>query len=228
MSDIESESLGVQEQDTHPTGIGRRRLLRAGLVATPVVLTFSGRSAMAQTRDCQGTGLSLPTWNSICPNGQFIGSSHHTLTTGRLGKSPGYWKPNPNGRTFQTPYAWPIAPFTTITTKGNKTYDWIQSSYWTYKQIARDAAGWATGDKYKAIFTTSSDQRSFSRILLDDSGTLEWHLCAAYLNALALPPGAYVMTAAEVIYLAAHGYLVPGGSSLTTGQMKAFLAQTWA
>lgn len=227
MSDIESDSPGVQDQDAQPAGIGRRRLLRAGLAATPVVLSLSGRSAMAQTQDCQGVGLSLATWNSICPNGQFIGSSHHTLTTSSLGKSPSYWKPTPNGQTFQSPYRWSIAPFSRIKNTEHTTYVWDSAKCWTYKNIASDAAGWATGQKYNGIFTTSSDQRSFSRILVDDNGTLEWHLCAAYLNALALP-GIYVMTPAEVIYLAAHGYLVPGGSSLTTGQMKAFLAQTWA
>lgn len=226
MSDIESESLGGQEQDAQSAGIGRRRLLRAGLAATPVVLTLSGRSAMAQTAGC--AGLSELTWRSICPDGQLIASSHQaSVHSSRLGRSPGYWKPNPDGQTFQSPYPWPISPFTTIKTTRDRTYSWEPTNYLTYKKIAPDADGWATGTKYNTIFTTSSDQRSFSRILLDGNGTLEWHLCAAYLNARALP-GIYVMTPAEVIYLAAHGTVVPGGSSLTTGQMKAFIAQTWA
>jgi hypothetical protein len=225
MSHIKSELPPLQAEGIQQGCIGRRRLLRAGLAATPVVLAVSGRSAMAQTNGC--VGLSLATWNSVCPNGAFIGSSHHTLTSSRLGLSPGYWKPNPNGQTFQRPYAWPIPPFIKIKTTDNQTYDWNSGNCWSYKKIASDAAGWATGEKYNAIFTQSSEQRSFSRILLDDNGSLEWHLCAAYLNAKAMP-GVYVMTPAEVVFFAAHGYLVPGGNPLTTGQMKAFLSQTWA
>lgn len=47
MSDIQSESQHVRKGAEHG-GIGRRRLLRAGLAATPVVLTVGSRSALAQ------------------------------------------------------------------------------------------------------------------------------------------------------------------------------------
>lgn len=259
MSDIKSESPHLQAEGVQQGGIGRRRLLRAGLAAAPVVLAVSGRSAMAA--ECPtGLGLSLATMTSINPSGDgvnCIASSHtHTASSSSLGKSPSYWKPNPKGKTFQPPYPWPVAPFDTITTeehkshsveqksdkterKANKTegksdktetmtYRWNPGDYLYYKDIAKDADGWDTGAKYNHIFRGSSDSRSFSRILLDDNGSLAWHFCAAYLNAAAMAAGTYVMTKEEVVLLADNGNLVRGGNPLTDWQIKAFLSQTWA
>lgn len=227
MTDIKSELPPLPTEGVQHGFIGRRRLLRVGLAATPVVLTLSGRSAMAQVQDCPGVGgLSLPTWNSICPGGAFIGSSHHTLTTGRLGLSPDHWTPTAVGPTFKAPYEWPVSPFESIRIKG-QDYGWEPSKYLSYNNIGSADKCWKTGTKYNAIFTKSSNGHSFSRILLDAKDSLEGHLCAAYLNAKAMP-GVYVMTPAEVISLAGFGYLVPGGKPLTNGQIKAFLGQTWA
>jgi hypothetical protein len=255
MSDIQSESQHERKGSEHG-GIGRRRLLRAGLAAAPVVLAVSGRSAMAAA--CP-PGLSGPTMTSINPSGDgvnCIASSHtHTASSSRLGLSPDYWKPNPEGRTFQPPYSWPIAPFKTITTQGNKTYSfeqgqglfdqgsrkteresnssegttytWNPTNYLEYRGIPQNADGWDTGTKYNAIFTSSFERRSFSRILLEANGSLEWHFCAAYLNAAAMP-GTYVLSIQDVLEIASTGRLVPGGSQLTDGQIKAFLSQTWS
>lgn len=234
MSEIKSESPNFQAEGFQHVGIARRHLLRAGLAATPVLLAVSGRSAMAQTA-CP-VGLSEMTLMSVCPEGEFIGTSGAPVASSFVGRSPGYWKPNSQGQTFQPPYRWPVAPFTTIemTVQKNsksvdtvKTVSWDPNKFTEYKGIARDAAGWATGMKYNAVFAGSFETRSFSRILLDSNGSLEWHLCAAYLNAAALP-GKYVLTTDEVKYLAAHGTSTPGGTPLTTGQIKAFLSQTWA
>lgn len=233
MNEIKSESPHLlQAEGFQHVGIARRRLLRASLAATPVLLAVSGRSAMAQTT-CPG-GLSEMTMRSVCPDGEFIGTSHTHVSNGFVGKSPGYWRPNPEGQTFQPPYPWPIAPFTTIEMKKNfrsvetvETVNWDPNQYEQYKGIASDAVGWATGMRYNAIFAGSFETRSFSRILLDSSGSLEWHLCAAYLNAAAMP-GKYVLTTDEVKNLAAYGTSVPGGSPLRNEQIKAFLSQTWA
>jgi hypothetical protein len=233
MSDIKFESPGLEGASLEQAKFGRRRLVRAALAATPVVLALSGRSAMAAS--CQG--LTLPTLMSVCPDGVWIGSSHHTLISGRLGMSPDFWKPRSEGQTFQSPYAWPVAPFVTIemavkkngnTFENGKTVKWDASEYTQYRDIASDATGWSTGLKYSAVFAGSSEQRSFSRILLDDNSSLVWHVCVAYLNAAAMPRGTYVMTKEEVVSLVAKGFLGPGGIPLTDGQVKAFLSQTWA
>lgn len=226
MSEFKSESPHLQAEGVQPSGIGRRRLLRAGLAATPVVLAVSGRSAMAQTA-CP-TGLSGPTFASINPSGDgvtCITSSHtHTVSSNsRLGLSPGYWKPNPEGQTFQPPYPWPIPPFTRI-----RRQTWNPTIYLSYRNIASNDDCWKSGRKYNSVFVGSSDSRSFSRILLDDNGSTAWHFCAAYLNAAAMPAGTYAITVEEVLSIAATGRLMPGGNQLTDGQIKAFLAQTWA
>src|SRR5450830_1278605 len=220
MSDIKSESPYPQSEGIQKGCIGRRRLLRAGLAATPVVLAVSGRSAMAAA--CPAS-MTLSTMNSLDPdvNGVCIESSHHPLSSITLGKSPVYWKPNPNGQTFQPPYRWPLAPFTDIkTSDGKKTFHWSTCNYLSCSTISSDAAGWMSGTIYKAIFIGDSETRSFSRILLDDSGSLKGHLCAAYLNALAMLPGTYAMTPDEVVFLASSRCLVPGGKQLLDSQMK--------
>lgn len=255
MSDIQSDSQHERKGSEHG-GIGRRRLLRAGLAAAPVVLAVSGRSAMAAAA-CP-LNMSGPTAASLDPDhdGNCIYSSHHAVNNKALGRSPGFWKPNPEDRTFQPPYPWPIAPFDTITTQRNKTYSfeqglglffdqgsrkterksdrtqgttytWNPNDYLQYKGIPQNADGWDTGTKYNAIFASSFERRSFSRILLEENGSLEWHFCAAYLNAAAMP-GSYVLSIQEVLEIASTGRLVPGGSQLTDGQIKAFLSQTWS
>lgn len=225
MSDFRSESPHLQAEGVQPSGIGRRRLLRAGLAATPVILAVSGRSAMAQS--CP-TGLSPLTFASINPSGDgvtCITSSHaHTVSsTSSLGLSPRYWKPITEGQTFMPPYPWPIPPFTTV---GNQ--NWDPALYLSYNNIGSNNECWMSGRTYNNVFAGSSDGRSFSRILLDDSESTASHFCAAYLNAVAMPAGTYAVTVEEVLSIAATGRLVPGGNQLTDGQIRAFLAQTWA
>lgn len=208
------------------SGLARRRLMRAGMAAVPVVLTLSGRSAMA-TGNC-AAGLSPMAWNSVAPGGTCVGSSH-TVHGNPLGQSPVYWKPNANGQTFQPPYPWPVAPFDTINTllpnglRGNVA--WRSNAYLTYEGVASNDPGFANGAKFNAVF--GGDSRSFSRILLDETGSsLEWHFCAAYLNVLAMG-GTYAVTLAELQALYTYGTLVTGGAVLTSSNIKTFLAQTW-
>lgn len=226
MSDIELESPPVDEP-TQLTGVGRRRLLRAGVAAAPVMLALSGRSAMAAT--CPPT-MSAPTQRSLDPGmtENCIVSSHHPETAGsaRPGFAPAFWTPKPVGQTFQPPYPWSVSPFTKLTI-ARKSYSWNPSSYLYYKDIASNDPCWATGVKFNNVFTSSFDKRSFSRILLDDAGSLNGHFCAAYLNARAMS-GAYAMTVKEVLTIASTWCLVPGSPVLSEGQLKAFLSQTWA
>ena len=225
MSDIETnlpDSRDVAER----TCMGRRRLLQVGLAATPVVLAVSGRSAMAAP--CFSPPMSAAVYASlnIAGTNECVASSHHPVSSFTAGRSPGFWTPNPIGQTFQPPYAWTISPFTKIKTISGSTCTWNAGSYLTYKDLPKDATGWSTGTRYNALFKESFDRRSFSRILLDDNGSLAWHFCAAYLNATALQ-GLYAMTVTEVLAVAATGCLVPGGNVLTDEQIKAFLSQTW-
>lgn len=233
MSEMKSVSQNEATKPAQGSGIARRRLLRAGLAATPVILAVSGRSAMA-TSSTTPVGLSPLAWASVAPNGTYVGSSH-TVNGNPLGKSPGFWTPNTsrNARTFQSP-KWPVAPFDSVMTKVRSGNDYVyMSKSWdtypfdSFKGVVSTDGGFANGVKFNSVFA-STDSRSFSRILLDDSASngVNWHFCAAYLNVMAFP-GSYAITLSELTSLYSTRQLVPGGSALTDGQIKAFLDQTW-
>ncbi|MBB1076120.1 hypothetical protein HUU62_17070 [Rhodoferax sp. 4810] len=214
MNETQSESLPKPVESAQPTGIARRRLLRVGLAAGPVVLTMSGRSAMAT--GC-AKGLSPLAWNSLAPSGTNCQLASHTVRSNTLGVSPGNWKPNGNGSLTR---AWPASclPYTTYTAPTS----------W-------DSSKWATGTKFNALFTVIGGfpttyvdgidirTKSVSRILIDNNGTIEWHLCAAYLNAATVAD--YAMTIPEVMDAYAGKIGVKNISS--EDDMKAFLTQTW-
>ena len=57
MSEISKiETQGAASGPVAPVGLARRRLIRAGFAAAPVVLSLSGRSAMATTSTTGGCG----------------------------------------------------------------------------------------------------------------------------------------------------------------------------
>jgi hypothetical protein len=88
MNKTSSESLQQTVKTDPPSGIARRRLLRAGLAA-PVVLAVSGRSAMAG--DC-AKGLSPLAWNSLAPDGTNCYKTSHTVNPRTPGTSLDVWK----------------------------------------------------------------------------------------------------------------------------------------
>jgi len=142
----------------------------------------------------------------------------HTVGRNEIGKSPGFWRPNPNGNTFQTP-PWPAS---VVTPFG----DYIEGM--AYSDILWNDSRWATGTKFNSKFPDSSDSRSFSRILIDESGdnpnspngsgNINWFLCAAYLNALVIP--GYALTLDEVVKIQ--------NGTLQIKNLNGFLKQTWA
>lgn len=208
-------------------GLARRRLIRAGLAAAPVVLALSGRSAMA-TGGCGAKGLSPMAWNSIAPgpNGTCVILSHN-VGRNTLGKSPGFWKPNtgPSANVFQGP--WPaliITPFSTYVAGTS------------YTGIGPADARWATGTKFNAVFAATfsglftgvvgAATDSISRLLIDNPASpIAIKLACAYLNALTYT--GYAMTVAEVLFLAANKKLVAGGPTLSDDTIRDFLDQTW-
>jgi hypothetical protein len=205
----------------------RRRLIRAGLSAAPVILALSGRSALATGTSCGAKGLSPLAWSSLSPNGDgTCNVPSHTIQRNVLGKSPGLWMPNCGGNANVFQVNWPasVKPFS--------AYD----ASLLYKGIAADDARWATGTKFNAFIASyngmfaggiGSPSSSFSRILLDNPAAyIPAKICSAYLNALVFPN--YSMTTAEVLYLAANGKLVAGGPALSDSAIRNFLDQTWS
>lgn len=96
----ESESSQEWPELVGRTGIGRRRLLRAGLSAAPVMLAVTGRSAMAVPvfidPKCP-KGLSPIAFASVAPAGVCVGTSHHVVGSGALGFTPLDWKTKLSG-----------------------------------------------------------------------------------------------------------------------------------
>jgi hypothetical protein len=95
MNETQVKSAQKSVEPAQPTGIARRRLLRAGVAAVPVVLALSGRSAMAGQGDPCAKGLSPLAWNSLAPDGSNCKMNSHTVeSSGTLGNTPLYWKAN--------------------------------------------------------------------------------------------------------------------------------------
>jgi hypothetical protein len=113
MNEAQVESAQKSVESAQPSGIARRRLLRAGLAAVPVVLALSGRSAMAGQDDPCAKGLSPLAWNSLAPDGSICKMNSHTVTPStNLGNTPSYWKDN----TSNAPGNIGNVPFKTIFT----------------------------------------------------------------------------------------------------------------
>lgn len=217
MNDIQVEISQKPVEPAKPTGIARRRLLRAGLAAAPVILTVSGRSAMAGTGDACGAGLSPGAWNSLTHNGtQDCIQTSHTVAGNDLGVSPGNWKPNGNGviSTSWPSTCVPYDNYLTATNPNNPPFD-------------ATSTRWRSGTKFKDIFIGSTlpyANVSFSTIMLSRPNSAENHLCAAYLNVKTFSN--YALTEGEVLELA--GGKLGGRTGLTKAQIRAFLDQTWS
>ncbi len=216
-------------------GLARRRLIRAGLAAAPVVLSLSGRSAMATGVSCGAKGLSPMAWNSISP-----GADGNCVTPSRqpgrntLGRSPGFWKPNtgPSANVFQGAWPWNKVPVIT-------PFSAYQGG--SYSGILDTDARWATGTLFGTVIPTLHPSlvagttvqsgktvatSSISRLLIDNSASpIPIKLACALLNALTF--NGYAMTVAEVLFLAANKQLVAGGPVLSDSTIRDFLDQTW-
>ena len=141
------------------TGVGRRRLLRAGLAATPVILAVSGRSAMATT-SCPTKGLSPLAWQSLTNGGTqpIPANCSHTVTANSRGNSPGGWKPQVTAGKIAP--SWPAAcvPYSGYVTGAG----------------CNSSTAFSSGTKFNQIFVgspfTQFASKSFSEIFLG-SGT---------------------------------------------------------
>lgn len=245
----ELETVASEEIAERSSTNGKRRKFIRGAAAAPVVLAVSGRSALACTT-CPGVpkGLSPMAWLSAHPGGdeRQCAQLSHTPGTNFLGKSPGGWKPNPNGKTFQ--WTWPkgVRPFSKIvstnlvtyfcdengnvtkkTSTSSKTYPVsftsISNLSWNDPPPPSDS-GWCTGTKLDWL----DPNRSVTRILIDSPGSLESHVCCAYLNALKWRSSGYPLTPDQVKTLY-QSHTLPGSTTiLGPDDIMSFLDQTWS
>lgn len=236
--DLDQSSELASGQTHSPS---RRRLIQ-GASAAPVLLV-SGRSALACNPDTDKCALSPMAWMSVHPKKKDVTVNlSHDVGCNFLGLSPGYWRPNCGGtaKTFQGPWPKDVNPFVqlkvTKKSSGGKCLigqytitPWNPGNWNTYKGLpwidpcTNKNAGWDKGSK----LPFGSQTRSISQILIEDNGTVLWHICAAYLNALTWPTQ-YALTLQEVEQLYLYGKLVPGGRTLSSSEINAFLDQTWS
>ena len=164
-------------------------------------------------------GLSPLAWNSLTKNStRDCVTPSHTVQLNTPGRSPGYWKPNgDNASNCTVTGDWPsaIIPYSGYVNSGGNI---------SVGQSPGNASFWATGTKFNAIFTLSSETKSISQVLLDGNlnPSVNWHLCAAILNAYTMPN--YGLTVQEVKDLLA-GTL--GGQPVTVSQIKTYLDTSW-
>lgn len=225
----------TEPTDSAAPSSSRRRFV-AQAAAAPVLLSVAGRSALATT-NCEDIpkGLSPLAWLSAHPKKGGTACLSHSVGKNPLGKSPGFWTPNKNGKCFQG--MWPVKPFHTcwrikkFTPKVYEQVTWIAANWGTYTNMlyyypenTLTDAGWNSGDKISWL----GDSRSISKILIDETAAqgIKWHFCAAYLNAKSI--AGYAITEAELKYLYENRKLAPGGYMLTDSEIKDFLDQTWS
>ncbi len=236
--DLDQSSELASGQTHSPS---RRRLIQ-GASAAPVLLV-SGRSALACNPDTDKCARSPMAWMSVHPKKKDVTVNlSHDVGCNFLGLSPDYWRPNCGGtaKTFQGPWPKDVNPFVqlkvTKKSSGGKCLigqytitPWNPGNWNTYKGLpwidpcTNKNAGWDKGSK----LPFGSQTRSISQILIEDNGTVLWHICAAYLNALTWPTQ-YALTLQEVEQLYLYGKLVPGGRTLSSSEINAFLDQTWS
>jgi hypothetical protein len=217
--DTETASCGCQKvSDSHPENTGasakRRRLLRAGLSAGPVVLALSGKSAMATS----GQICRFPsTWASIDPTqgGNAAGLSHHPSTGDEncgFGRSPGYWK-QPQKRGF-----WPGLQ------GAGPIPDKLPCSLGTTPTGVSSCSDYlGDGTKVSSIFGTGGNS-TFSQMLCSTNGQDIYHYLAAYLNAWTVQ--GYPLTPPQVVAMW-YGSFKVGSVTWTREQGRSFIESTY-
>jgi len=89
---------------------GRRRLLRGGIGATPILMTLASRSVLAGTQCTSPSGfVSMP-------------ASRHGTPQTCIGRTPGYWKQDQHFNQWPNPY-FPVATKVGNTTKPATTFN---------------------------------------------------------------------------------------------------------
>lgn len=220
-SDVEESDCGCQnvsgsETDLNDASSKRRRLLRAGLSAGPVILALSGKSAMASGGGMVG-GCRFPsTWASVNPaaGGNAAGLSHHPATSDEgcgLGRSPGFWK-QPQKRCF-----WPGA-------LGGPKPDMLPCSLGTTPSGVSDCSAFlGDGTKVSAVFGVGG-AKTFSQALCSENGSDIWHYMAAYLNAWTVLN--YPLTPIQVVMMWNSSFKV-GGVTWDRSRGRAFIESTY-
>ncbi len=195
----------------------RRRIIRAGASAGPVLFALSGRSAMATTttRTCQFPS----SWASLNPGvfGQPGAASAHPHDDGcGLGGSPGFWK-QPQKRKH-----WPGTIIIDTNQNGSTTPvpDSLKCIDQSFGQASCDKFR-ADGSKINNILPgASATNQTMSQLLCTENGTDAWHFTAALLNAWGVT--GYPLTVQNVIDMW-NGVFTVSGTTWTRAQARQYI-----
>ena len=223
MNETQTESLPQTVESTQTTGIARRRLLRAGLAAGPVVLALSGRSAMACTGSTPPKGLSAAAWASFEANGGCAAKSLSVpVKQYALCGTPHSWDPKSNPGCVKN---WPLSKCTPFYAINKKSMGQIYSNQIPYCNPndidTNHTAGWGSGTTfYNALKCGPST--SISSILIADPSSLNAYICAAYLNYCTNPD--YALSLQDIVDV--YYRKIGSKRNCSDDECKRFLAQT--
>ncbi len=182
-------------QDKEHISSSRRHFTKAGLLASPVLMTV----------------VSRPVFGVGCLSNMLSGNlSDPDRGECTLGLSPGYWKNHPT--------AWPMSAG--VLPDGSSPTGCKQCKSKQGGIVSWDCTGGALFNDYFTSGPQDSQNRSMLEILCRESGSDEFHIIAALLNAMTDPN--YVLRVEQVKALWVDPTL--GGQ---IGDFKAFLNSTW-
>ncbi|MGD2118732.1 MAG: hypothetical protein PVG66_10255 [Chromatiales bacterium] len=223
MEDNSKNSVDEQEKaGIEPVSETRRKLTKAGLVATPIIATLSARRAVA------GGGKSGGGGNVMCMSQMLSGNASDVKESCNLGKSPGYWGQHPDKwYCYYKPVGSdPIKPVADHDGPFGYSLDCGDCKKRVYNKWVWDSSK-CSGTKFNEVFVGSSESRSIYQILCECNSdqnctqvpnNLSFLFCAAILNAYNIQN--YVMTASQVVDL----YF---DTSTSGADKDAFLNSTW-
>lgn len=205
-------------EDARAPSSARRRLIRGGLSAGPVLLALSGKSAMAQATG--GVCRFPSTWASIDPNfgGNPAGLSHHNTGSDEgcgFGRSPGFWK-QPQKRCYWPFWSLGIGPRSDTLKCGSRTTgNAVCANYNGDGTLVNDVFAMAAGLK-----------ETFQQALCTRPGQDIWHFIAAYLNSFTVD--GYPLSPSDIVDMWHGNYQVPGtGQFWSRAQARDFIESTY-
>lgn len=151
------------DQPAHPSaGVSRRRLLRAGAGAAPVVLSMTSLPVRATTATCS----SASAWASINA-GTTASQNARLMVSCGTGGTPGAWTSACGSTSTKDFSKWPASCLTSTTPKNAKTFQECIGS------LPSHLSTYSTATLYDAVANAASS---------DITIQLAAHLAAAYLN----------------------------------------------
>lgn len=204
MQQDEKRDMGTKGFKNQEVNIGRRKLAKAGIIATPVLMSLTGRNAMGA--QCSPSGFM---------SGNLSNHGHENDTCGG-GYSPGYWGTHPE--------EWPNVSKGDPVTINPGTCDLSASK----GSITSNCTVYnSDGTMFHEAFAGSAYVgMTMMQVLWEQEGSLAFHAVASFLNAVMVPGyGVPVQTIVDMVNSVLNtGYYVTGsGDEMNEEDVKDYL-----